>query len=123
MSLTVLIEKHCFYVEIFHAKRQIFELPDICVLILLVIDPLLSHLKRVNHRVLIGNVHIELHTEVVDVIESESNQAIHLLWIVLSRSRKIVDLIEAEDMLHSQILKHLTDINTVRNSDTNDIHQ
>ena len=73
MDRVLLINKDSFDIEVFDSKRQLFTLPNMIDLVLVVVDPVLCISEWVNDCVLIGDTFVKLDTKVVDVVELEAD--------------------------------------------------
>ena len=97
--LAVLVEQHSLNVQVLHREWKILLLPDALPLIQTFFDPLLCTPERLNHAQLIDKTSVELDTEIVDVVESESDECLLIVLIELTWCLLLVSILEAEHML------------------------
>ena len=118
MHRILLVQKYGFDVQVFHAKRKFVLLPDLLVLILVVVDPFIGCVERINHTLLAGDVCIELHAEAVNIVELEADKVVKIFFFILARCHIRSGVVEAEDVFYLGSFKHLAQVDTVRKSNT-----
>ena len=120
LNIAMLIEKDCLNVEVLDCEGKVFALPDRVYLVLFAIDPGLCIMESFNHGEFLGDVGIELHTEVVYVVELEADERLNIVFFKLAGC--FTSLIEAEYMLDFLLLENLSDFHGLRKSDADDVN-